>query len=288
MVVCGSAPGSRVWTRSPFGIKCVSFSCKSLGIYIGNSNTDHENFDDRLQKLSNKFRSWSQRCLSLQGKAFVANSLSLYGLLNTINSVPTPFWVLTRVYSVRQTFLWSGKTPLVSLAVCIQPKKKGGLFFPDFHLRVIAFPGTWIKRFLSDSEAKWKLFLEHWLHPCLPPGVGAVALFNLARLDLSFFPEFYKEIFYAWLSLGDQGDVRDRSYTIHRSSKDISRMSVKNNFFCWSICSVNPIVLKSGARGTGSCTGTPLGLSSSSLVLTVVLSIAAGKLHMGFCFTLIA
>ena len=65
---------------------------------------------------------------------------------------------------------------------------------------------------------------------CLPPGVGAVALFNLAGLDLSVFPEFYKEILYAWLSLGGQGDVRDRSYTIHRSSKDVSQMSVKNNY----------------------------------------------------------
>ena len=161
MVVCGSAPGSRVWTRSPFGIKWVSFSCKSLGIYIGNSNTDHENFDDRLQKLANKFRSWRQRCLSLQGKAFVANSFALSGLLYTINSVPTPVWVLTRVRSICQTFLWSGKPPLVSRAVCIQPKEKGGLFFPDFHLRVTAILGTWIKRFLSDSQAKCKLFLEH-------------------------------------------------------------------------------------------------------------------------------
>ena len=32
---------------SPFGIKWVSSSCKSLGIYIGNSNTNRENFDDR-------------------------------------------------------------------------------------------------------------------------------------------------------------------------------------------------------------------------------------------------
>ena len=168
---------------TPFGFKWSATSCKSLGIHIGDPVAETTNFERRLQKLTSVFLSWRQRRLSLQGKSFVANALTLSGLFYVAASVPVPDWVLDNVTKQCWDFLWSAKTPLVSRAACIQPREKGGLLFPDFRRKVIAFHAVWVRRFLCGSTAKWTYFFSYWLRRCLPPGGGTVALCNLAGLD---------------------------------------------------------------------------------------------------------
>ena len=214
----------------PFRIRWCSNFCKSLGIFVGNDDTEHENFDQRITRLHNVFLSWRQRGLSLVGKAFVTNSLALSGLFYVAGSVPVPEWVVSSVSRLCWDFLWRGKTPLVARSTCVQPRGKGGLFFPHFEYRVSAFHGCWVRRFLFDSGAKWKLFFSHWLQRCLPPGIGDIALFDLGCLDLSFFPPFYQSILQAWRRLGGCGNPRDNSYTVYRSDHPASDMTVKASY----------------------------------------------------------
>ena len=60
--------------------------------------------------------------------------------------------------------------------------------------------------------------------------MGAVALFNLVGLDLSFFSEF---------SLGGRWELQSRSYTVYRSTKDVSEMTVKASYHSFLECSFN-------------------------------------------------
>ena len=211
---------------SPGGLKWSSSSVKSLGIFIGNDDLSHDNFDPRILKLSNKLRSWSRRKLSLSGKSFVVSSLALSGLYYTITSCPVPDWVMKKVSSLIWPFLWDNKKDMVSRKTCVLPKSQGGLGFPDFPKRITAFHGQWIMRFLSDSPAKWKFFLSHWLTRCLPPGVGNVALRDLSGLDLSFFPAFYESALNAWKLLGGAGCP----YTVYNSNTPVSSMRVKDSY----------------------------------------------------------
>ena len=215
---------------APFGFKWSTTSIKSLGIHIGNPVAEADNFERRLQKLANVFLSWRQRRLSLQGKSFVANALALSGLFYVAASVPVPEWVLDYVALQCRDFLWGKKTPLVSRAAIIQPREKGGLLFPDFRRKVIAFHAMWVRRFLCGSTAKWTRFFSYWLQRCLPPGVGSVALYNLAGLDLSFFPPFYQSVLSAWHSLGGQGNAQAQSYTVYLSDRPVSEMTVKASY----------------------------------------------------------
>lgn len=91
---------------SPCGLRWSSRSCKSLGIFVGNVDTEHDNFDQRLVKLNNVFLSWRQRSLSLSGKGFVTNALALSGLLYVAGSIAVPQWVIARVSSLCWNFLW--------------------------------------------------------------------------------------------------------------------------------------------------------------------------------------
>ena len=215
---------------SPRGLRWGSRPCKSLGIFVGNGDQEHENFDARLEKLNNIFISWRQRRLSFTGKAFVTNVLALSGLFYVAGSMPVPEWVSTRVSALCWDFLWGGKTPLVSRATCVHPRAKGGLFFPHFKYRVAAFHAAWIQRYLSDSPARWKSFLTHWLRRCLPPGIGDVALCNLGDWDLSFFPPFYSSVLSAWHRLGGRGNPCDLQYTVYNSDCPVKDMSVRASY----------------------------------------------------------
>ena len=69
------------------------------------------------------------------------------------------------------------------------------------------------------------MFFSHWLELFLPPGIGDIALFDLEGLDFSFFPPFYQSILQAWRRLGGRGN--DNSYTVYRSDRPASDMTVK-------------------------------------------------------------
>ena len=64
----------------PVNLRWSSHNLHALGVDFGSGNLEQENWNPRLKSFRNVLNSWRQRSLSFQGKALVANALTLSGL----------------------------------------------------------------------------------------------------------------------------------------------------------------------------------------------------------------
>ena len=123
----GLVPGGADLTL-PGGLKRSSSSANSPGIFIGNDDLSHDNFDPRILKLANELSSWKQRRLSLSGKSFIVSSLALSGLYYTITSCPVPDWVIKKVSSLIWPFLGIIRIWFPARHVCCQNPREAFVF----------------------------------------------------------------------------------------------------------------------------------------------------------------
>ena len=111
---------------APVAIQWSSEKIKVLGVFIGNSLLDQENWLPRLEAVEKCLDSWRSRSLSYSGKALVSNALALSCVWYVASLVHMPFWVLTELNKLVFNFFWGGKKDLVARNVMFHPKEHGG------------------------------------------------------------------------------------------------------------------------------------------------------------------
>ena len=103
----------------------------------------------------------------------------------------------TEVNSLIFKFIWNDNPPKIKKATLISEKQDGGLKAPDFTAIDKALKLMWIKRFLDESDAEWKLTSMETFHR-----YGGTLLlqskYSIKLLSLNNLPSFYTKLLQFW------------------------------------------------------------------------------------------
>ena len=171
-----------------------------------------DNFDPRLQTMSDTLNIWLSRNLSLNGKVTILKSLALPKIQYVASCLPITSDVLQETSKIISKFLWKHKTPKVNKNVIIQPIEDGGIKAPDFTSMIKASRVSWVKRLLS-SKGKWKTILSDLVHPL---SLEHFLQTNLSDDDISCIPiPFYRQILKSWNEIKHlMKNKRNRKHTM--------------------------------------------------------------------------
>ena len=199
---------NRIALTSDVQIKWTSDKIKVLGLWVGNSDTDRENWSNKIEKFCKTLKTWSRRDLSLRGKVVVVNQLSASALWYIASVIVMPSWVVKSLETALWQFFWGSSYFPVKKDVCRLPVNLGGQGVVDFIKQSYALKLKWIKSLLSgDLSIKWRHLAFHFLGKYAGSNLGArIFDLNLSPYGFQVLLPFYKELLATWNSL----EVRTR------------------------------------------------------------------------------
>ena len=185
--------------QKPFGFKWPDEPILALGIYFSydKKKSDKLNFEEKLAKMEKLLNIWKMRDLTLIGKITVIKSLALAKLIHAASVLELPESFAHKVNSLIFKFIWNDKPPKIKKATLIGEKQDGGLKAPDFTAIDKALKLIWIKRFLDESDAEWKLIPME----AFDRYVGKLLLqsrYSIKLLSLDNLPSFYTKMLQFW------------------------------------------------------------------------------------------
>lgn len=187
-------------TKNRWGFREAKEELKILGIYVGKNEeiARDKSWAEIVKKMNNRINLWRARGLRLRGKVTVINALVLSLINHVLKVYDLPNWALRKINDLVSTFLWKGKSNLVSQKTMILNKKEGGLGLVDVLSKMRAFRVQLLGKFLDkNNQYAWK----ERLAGCLA-SYGEGGILNLCRVHtqsaLSSLPAFYKEVLEAW------------------------------------------------------------------------------------------
>ena len=119
-------PGPFSWTDGP---------CKILGVWYGPDLQLEKNWAEVLNKVVATTALWSQRGLSLKGKAEVCGSHIYPLILYRLSVLPLPCTVLASLERALFQFIWGKRAPMVRREICYLHPSEGGLGVPSVETR---------------------------------------------------------------------------------------------------------------------------------------------------------
>jgi hypothetical protein len=134
VLVLGKAKGRSTIEHLPVIIK--TDYVEVLGVFLGPEKQVCEtlNWDKKMSRLKTILAFWSQRKLTLPGKATAINALIVSRLIYLINVQPVPQRIEQEFCKLCQNFLWP-KTVLIKRNTMIGKRCDGGLNIPDIQLK---------------------------------------------------------------------------------------------------------------------------------------------------------
>ena len=200
-LLCGSLKQQLSVVTEPV-IRWTNDKIKLLGLWVGNSDTTHSNWDNKVTRFCDTLKRWQHRDLSLKGKVCVINQLVASSLWYTASVLVMPPWVSALLEQALWQFFWGGAKFPVKKQICRLPTNLGGLGVIDLKTQSHALKTKWLQLLLADSPSKWRPLGFYFL--------GRYAGSNLGTrvLDLVYSPShlrkltpFYKELFVIWHTL---------------------------------------------------------------------------------------
>ena len=204
-------------TDFPVTFKWTSTKIKLLGVYLGNTDTTHDNWHPRVQKFRKVLNLWKSRKLSLKGKATVVNQLAMSILLYTGSVFTLPDWAYKLIEESIWEFFWGGKSCPVKKTTCQLPLNQGGYNMPDLKMKLESLRVKYIQLLLSDTPSKWRPLAFYFLnkYDVIPYGrsIFGITPSNTRLKNLS---PFYSSILKTWQAIGGKRKF-DPQTTCHSS-----------------------------------------------------------------------
>lgn len=175
---------------------------KYLGIFFThNGNVLFRlNFLQKLSRLKNQLRIWSNRDLTPIGKNVIVKSFALSQLVFLFQVLPDPpAKFIQEVESCIFDFIWGGNPDKIKRKTMYNPINRGGLKITHIRTFISALKITWIKRYCDKTNrGLWEAFFDLHLEK-----YGGSFLFNCnfrANNICSISNEFIHNICTAWAS----------------------------------------------------------------------------------------
>ena len=175
------------WHNKPF---------KTLGIWFSLNNKEmlDLNINERYGKISTLLNIWSCRNLSLKGKITILKSLIMPHVIHLANIINLDEVFINKIDKIFFNFLWSNRKHGIQRNTIIQQIEQGGLKMICIKTMIKALNITWVKRLLSNVDAKWKQLSWHFLK------LNKTLIFSKLTFSLIETPkiDFYKQILSNW------------------------------------------------------------------------------------------
>ena len=179
------------------GIKIVTESIKTLGIYVGKNEdiTLLKTLNEKVSKVKNLLNMWKARNLSIKGKITILRSQALPLILYPASVLFVPDKTVKELESIFYDFIWPNKKHHVKKQVLKQEIENGGLKMPCIYSMIKSVKLKWIQtlinknnNFVTVAKASIKINeIEIWL-----------ASKNTTKYLQSEPSKFYKQILDFW------------------------------------------------------------------------------------------
>ena len=181
---------------------------KVLGVPIGKGQDKNLFWNEKVEKMEKRIKSWSSRDLSIFGKVHIIRSLILPLIQYASAHVHIDDKVIQRVQKLVWEFVWKWKTCFVSRGICYLPRHMGGLNVPNFDYIVKASRIRMIIDILK-TPANWNIIARKYI--CILDKAYNVKWFALLvndstdEIHRSKIPDYYKQCLLAFQELNRKG-----------------------------------------------------------------------------------
>ena len=176
---------------APVPIKWATAFIKVLGVYLGNSKLEEENWRPGINAVEKCLNSWPGRSLSYSGKALIVNALALSRVWYIGSLISMPDLVASELNTLVFSFFWSGKLDLVATNVVHRSTRQGGFGVVSVRYKVCALLAQWVRRYATALNV-WAHMMTFWLFDRFGVDTQTViATPSLFLLVASRFPAFY-------------------------------------------------------------------------------------------------
>ena len=189
-----------VWGKTTFSL---------LGIEY---NVDlHEmvklNYDKKLVKIKSIITIWNRKILTPLGRNCIFKSLLISQFNHLFISLPNPSEsFLNKLVNVMHTFIWGCNTIKIKNTVCIQDYESGGLKVLDLKSHITSLKTTWIRRYLTSINGKWKNMLETICNTSILFSTGGQYINSCCERITN---KFWHDTFNAWKTINDLSYVNN-------------------------------------------------------------------------------
>lgn len=145
------------WSLGPITFWGITFTHDKERLF-------HLNYTPKLSRLKSNLHLWSQRDLTPIGKITLVKTLGLSQLVFLFQVLPNPpLHFVIQIEATVFDFIWSGNRDKVKRSALINDLDAGGLKAPHIHSFIRGLKCSWVRRYIDDNEALWKLFFDHYL-----------------------------------------------------------------------------------------------------------------------------
>ena len=184
-------------------IKWAKRKVKALGVWFSTLKGEAMklNFEERREKINNIIANWHFRKLTLLGKISVIKILLVSQLVYILTPLPSNLKALEEINRLLYKILWHGKGDSIKRSEMINNYAKGNLKMLDIKTFNRSLKSIWIKKYLDNSDGKWKSCFDHYLSK---HGGKIIFSGNLNMKDvkhLNIKDEFLVEVLNIWVEI---------------------------------------------------------------------------------------
>ena len=145
------------------GMKIAYHTFNMLGIYVGRGKEEKEqlNFYNKILKMNNVLRMWSQRDLSLCGRILTTKTFGISNLVCSLSMMDADRDVITSAQRELNRFIWHYKTTKVKHSAMMATLGELGLNSIDMESQAKALRLPWLNRIIKGSG--WSDFSKLYL-----------------------------------------------------------------------------------------------------------------------------
>ncbi|KAL4397462.1 hypothetical protein AHAS_Ahas01G0194300 [Arachis hypogaea] len=150
-------------------IRFANFLRKYLGVPLKHGRVTKADFNDVVDKLTNRLASWKGRFLNKAGRICLAKSVLSSIPIYRVQVSLFPSGVCSNIDKLTRSFIWCGShnhrgLHLASWRVLTTPKKFGGLALRESRLVNFSLLGKLVWQILMNQEKLWvKIMLQKYL-----------------------------------------------------------------------------------------------------------------------------
>ena len=176
---------------------------KILGFQIENTlqKTTVTNYNNAVTKMDAITQLWSNRSLTMLGRAQIINVLIMGQFIFRLACLPTPDKnVLNQYVRKVRSFIWNNKKARISYLKLIQPVHLGGIKLADLKCRDTSIKVASVKRLIINSDESLSFLREAWHYFCDVP-LERLELCNIDPKEIKNYTKhesIVQSMIYAW------------------------------------------------------------------------------------------
>ncbi len=199
ILLCGS-----LITQKPVQseLDYVTDKIKLLGVWIGNGDTTNDNWMSVGNKISRLLGMWSQRDLTVKGKAIVANVMALSKMWYLATVCTPPENIIIQIEEAVNKFMWKG-LQLIKRDLLYTPQEYGGINCFDVRQKSKSLKTKWLEKILEKGTTCTSMLLGRYFLMNFDKSFKGfhVITSTLKNLRNDNVPVFYRDIVETWQSL---------------------------------------------------------------------------------------